>query len=206
MYPKISQNIMIELKNVNKTCKSIVAEIEENEILIVFPMLRTIMGHISEGDKLEISYLINENKYKFDSQVIGRKNGTVPLLRITKPIENEIVRVQRRDNFRVKANLDLIVNDTTVTTLDISGGGLQFTCKTDLELQEGSEMTGTLIVPTSHNNDSTPINFVGQVKRIQMNKDESLKNVAVQFTKLNQKDQMKIIQFCNYKLRQIRLK
>jgi c-di-GMP-binding flagellar brake protein YcgR len=206
MYPKIGQNIMVELKNVDMTCKSIVAEIRENEILIAFPMFRTIMGHILEEDKLEISYLINENKYKFESQVIGKNNGDVPLLRITKPKEHEIVRVQRRENFRVKANIQLIMNETTVTTLDLSAGGLQFTCMPDLGIQEGSEIAGTLIVPTPHNNDSIPINFVGQVKRIHLNKDEDRKNVAVQFTRLDQKDEMKIIQYCNYKQRQMRLK
>ncbi|MFH7818131.1 flagellar brake protein [Neobacillus thermocopriae] len=206
MYPKISQNIHIELKKVDMTCNSIVAEIRENEILIAFPMFRTITGHILEGDKLEISYLINENKYKFESQVIGKNNGDVPLLRISKPNENEIVRVQRRENFRVKANLPLIMNETTATTLDLSAGGLLFTCKSDIGLQEGSEIAGTLIVPSPHHNDSTPINFIGQVIRIQSNKEEGRKNIAVQFTKLDQKDEMKIIQYCNFKQRQNRLK
>lgn len=81
MYPKINQNITIQLFNQDLLWKSIVAEIGDEELFISFPMDHTINGLLQNGTILQVSYTANESKYTFTSEIIGRKIETIPLLR-----------------------------------------------------------------------------------------------------------------------------
>jgi c-di-GMP-binding flagellar brake protein YcgR len=99
MYPKVSQHIDIEI-NHDHSCRSVVAEVGENEIYINFPMDRTIIGMLSIGTKLDISFIVEGNRYQFVSEIIGRKIDGIPLIKITKPNENSISKIQLREYFR----------------------------------------------------------------------------------------------------------
>jgi c-di-GMP-binding flagellar brake protein YcgR len=202
MYPKVNQNIVIEISREEKTFKSIVAEVGVKEILIGFPMDHNIFGRLPIGTTVDITYLIGDNLYKFKSNVIGKRNDSMPLIVIDKPNEKDIKKIQRRDNFRVKANLSVNVKDHEVTTVDLSGGGLQFTCKENFELVYGEVVSGTLVIP----GETEAVTFQGIVRRIFKTDIEDRKNVGVAFTSLNQKDQAKITRYCFEKQRQMRLK
>ncbi len=202
MYPKVNQNIVIEIKNEEKNFKSIVAEVGNKEILIGFPMDLKIIGLLPDETIVYITYLVGEYLYKFQTSIIGKRNDNIPLFRVVKPKEVDIKKIQRRDNFRVKANLSLRLKDTELTTVDISAGGIQFSCKDSFEIQYGEVISGTLKIP----GESEPVNFEALVRRIGGNNIEERKNVAVAFSSLNQKDQVKITRYCFEKQRKMRLK
>jgi c-di-GMP-binding flagellar brake protein YcgR len=202
----VNQNIVINVKNKNESCRSIVADVGEKEILIGFPMDKHMMGLLTAGTKLEVTFLSGEHKYKFQTEIIGKKIENILLVRIRKPQENEILKIQLRENFRINTNLRLILNENELNTLNISAGGVLFSCKVDLPLLDGEEISGTLLVPNIQNNQLEPVNFQGQIKRINLINSEERKNVAIGFTVINKQEQMKIIQYCFEKQRQIRLK
>jgi c-di-GMP-binding flagellar brake protein YcgR len=206
MYPKVNQNIVVNIRGLGKSCRSIVAEMGEKEILIVFPMDGNTIGLLPTGTSLDVTFMSNENQYKFRTEIIGRKKENIPLFRITKPQENEIARVQRRDNFRMNTNLRLVLNETELITINISAGGVLFSGGVDLQLQEGEVVSGTLFVPNPQNKVAEPITFQGQIKRINLIENQQRKNVGIKFTKLNPRDQTKIIQYCFEKQRQMHLK
>ncbi|ETI69355.1 flagellar brake protein [Neobacillus vireti] len=205
MYPKVNQNIIIDIKNHEQSCRSIIAEVEEHEILISFPMDRNIIGLFTEGTQLDIIFMADDHQYKFQTEIIGKKKDRIPLCRITKPQENEIIRIQRRENFRVNSHLRLMINEIKFNTINISSGGMLFSCGADVKLQEGEEVSGTLFVPNVQNKEAALIPFQGQIIRIHLLEQER-KNVGMKFTKMDKKDQMKIVQHCFEKQRQIRLK
>ncbi|CAH2712898.1 putative protein YpfA [Neobacillus rhizosphaerae] len=206
MYPKVNQNIMIDLKSHDQSCRSIIAEIGENEILISFPLDRNMIGLLMEGMQVDVIFMMDDDQYKFQTEIIGRKNDKIPLCRISKPQEKEIIRIQRRDNFRVNSHLLLLLNETKLNTINISAGGMLFSCGMDLELQQGEVVSGTLIVPAIPNKNSALIPFQAQIKRIHLIKNQDRKNVALKFIEMDKQDQMKIVQHCFEKQRQMRLK
>ncbi|WP_169797570.1 flagellar brake protein [Neobacillus fumarioli] len=206
MYPKINQNITIQLFNQDLLWKSMVAEIGDEELFISFPMDHTINGLLQNGTILQVSYTANESKYTFTSEIIGRKIETIPLLRLKKPLETQIAKIQQRENFRVNANLRLILQEREVRTLNISAGGLLCSCHMDLPLVEREEVSGTIFVPNVTNNEASPLSFKGEITRIHLIKELDRQNVAVKFIRLDPQDQKKIVQFCFEKQRQLRMK
>jgi c-di-GMP-binding flagellar brake protein YcgR len=206
LFPKVNQSIVINIKNEYQSCRSIVAEAGEKEILISAPMDKNMVGLLIVGTQLDVTFIAGKNKYKFQSEIIGTKKENILLYRITKPQEKEIIKIQNRENFRVNTNLRLVLNENELNTINISVGGLLFSSTVDLQLQKGEEIAGTLFVPNILNKGLEPITFQGHIKRVNLINNEERKNVAVGFTKINQRDQMKITQYCFEKQRQLRLK
>jgi c-di-GMP-binding flagellar brake protein YcgR len=206
LFPKVNQSIVINIKNENQSCRSIVAEVGEKEILISAPLDKNMIGLLPDGTLLDVTFIAGEHKYKFHTEIIGRKKENILLFRLTKPQQKEIIKVQYRENFRVNTNLRLVLNENELNTINISVGGLLFSSGVDLQLQKGDEIAGTLFIPNIINKELEAITFQGHIKRVTLINNEERKNVAVGFTKINQRDQMKITQYCFEKQRQLRLK
>jgi c-di-GMP-binding flagellar brake protein YcgR len=199
MYPKVNQHILFDI-NETHSCRSVIAEIGNTDLFISFPMDRTIIGLLTIGTKLDICYIMGDNKYKFKSEIIGRKVDPIPLIQITKPEEKSIVKVQQRENFRVSANLNLRLKDKDFITTNISAGGLLFTCKPDFSLQDREVVTGTLFIS------GESIAFQGEIKRLSMAENQDIKFAGIEFLNINQRDQSKILQYCFEKQRKLRMK
>jgi c-di-GMP-binding flagellar brake protein YcgR len=206
MYPKVNQNIKIDILNHDLSCRSNVAEVGETDILISIPLDREIIGLLSIGTKLEITFITGENKYEFKTEIIGRTKDTISLLRLTKPLEKDIVKIQQRENFRVNSNLRLIINKHELNTINISAGGALFSSKLDFPYREGEEVTGILYIPNIQSKNIEPISFQSKIIRINLIKNQERKNVAIEFTNIKRNDQIKIIQHCFEKQRKSRSK
>jgi len=197
---------MIDIKSHDQSCRSMIAEVGDNEILIGFPLDKNIIGLLTEGTQIDIIFMVDENQYKFHSEIIGKKKDKIPLCRISKPLEKEIIRIQRRDNFRVNSHLQVMINENKYNTINISAGGLLFSCGVGMEWHQGDVISGTLVVPGIQNKDSAIIPFHGQIQRINLIKTQDSLHIAIKFTMLDKQDQMKIIQHCFERQRQISLK
>jgi c-di-GMP-binding flagellar brake protein YcgR len=205
MFPKVNQIIVIYIKSENYHCRSIVAEVRETEILIAFPMDINIIGMLTVGTQLDITFITGENKYKFKTEIIGKEKENILLYRITKPNEKEIIKIQLRENFRVNSNQLLKLDEKELKTINLSAGGVLFSTRMDHQLQMGEEVSGTLFLPNILNKELEPIPFQGKIIRINVIENEDRKNVAVEFTKVIKRDQSKIIQHCFEKQRQLRM-
>ncbi len=206
MFPKVNQNIVIDLTSEGLSCKSIVAGIEENEILISFPIARNMIGQLHTGSKIDVSYMMGDNKYKFHTEILGKREETIILFRIKKPDEKAIIKIQQREYFRVSTNCRLIIEDNELYTINISGGGILFSCDIHMPLQIGDLVSGTLYIPKSINHPPEPIAFQCKIVRINLNMAQERKLVGVKFTEIGQKEQNRIIQYCMEKQRQNRMK
>ncbi|HJV44982.1 MAG TPA: PilZ domain-containing protein [Bacillota bacterium] len=200
MYPSVNQTIIVNTEQ--GTYKTIVAEILDDEILIAYPVAANKIIILPEDQTLEILFVTGESQYRFFSKIIGRKRENIALYRIQKPLENNIAKIQRRENFRVPATLDLTVKDMKFPTVNISGGGLLFTCPQSFEIKENEDIPCTLIIPQKT---SELIKFQARVARITPQEDSTKKNVGVEFTRMDEKSRTQIIQYCFEKQRQNRL-
>ncbi|MED3563477.1 flagellar brake protein [Bacillus xiapuensis] len=206
MYPKVGQNIEILIKEHDHSCRSIIAEIGEHDILIAVPLNRNFIGMLTKGAEIDVLFLSEENQYKFKTEIIAKtKDEKIPLYRLIKPEQNDIVRIQRRENFRVNSHLRLVVDQKELTTINISAGGLLYSNGIDHDLKIGDEISGTLYIPNLQNKENEPIAFSGIIRRVSLIEKQQRTNIAVEFTQLMYRDQRKVIQHCFEKQRQMRL-
>jgi c-di-GMP-binding flagellar brake protein YcgR len=206
MYPKVNQNIFINLKGHDQSWKSIVAEIGEDEILIGIPMDRTIFGLLQNGTQTEVSYISDGKRYMFSSVIIGREVQNIIIAKLKKPKEIEIMQIQLREYFRVVANLRVILKEKESNTVNISAGGLLCSCDSSLPFKHGEVVSGTILVPNTTDEGINTIPFQCEIIRVDLVKELERNQVALKFIKINQQDQQRILQYCFNKQRQMRLK
>lgn len=205
MFPEVNQNIELDIADYNRPFRSIVAEVKEEEILVSFPLEKNSL--FPKGTKVKVVYVQGENKYGFQTEIIGRKIDNISLYRLSKPEESKIIRIQKRDNFRVNANLRLIINENKeLYTLNISAGGILFSCQENIQLREGEVVSGTLFIPSHRGKVIESITFQGRILRKIKLDNQIRKNIAIKFVNLDQRDQMKVIQYCLEKQKQNRRK
>lgn len=146
---KINQSIDIEVKKglYKGTFPSKIDEVNEENVKILAPYRNGEIVPLREGTEVNIFFTGNDAAYKFNSEIIERIKEQVKLLVITPP--EDIVRIQRRDYFRldvkkdakyrklddyelgdkIDCNKDFIESQT----IDLSGGGVRLVNESDLE-------------------------------------------------------------------------
>jgi c-di-GMP-binding flagellar brake protein YcgR len=202
MYPKVNESIIVDIPVENNAYFSIIAEVRNEDILITCPIVSGLFQIIPLETPIEITYIMNGDRFKFHSQIIERIKDNIPLYRIQKPKQEEIIRVQNRDNFRVLAALKVKIKQKEFTTMNISGGGLLFLCQPDFELKEEEIVSGSLFIPTSSTKVVGSIQFEAKVVRISSQENTNMKNVGISYTKIDEKQRKKIIQYCFQKQRE----
>lgn len=202
---KVNQNIVVNVEVEDQSFQSIVAEITEKEIFISLPLEGVVLRNLPVKTSISVYYSTGDNQYKFPSAIVGKISDNIPLYRIVKPQPKDMIKVQRRDNFRVKTNLSLKLNDYDLITLNISAGGLLCSCSKDLMLKVGDAVTGILSLPPIENKAMDPIHFQGSIKRVSQMDHPDKMYVALEFGRLSDRDQMNLVQYCFYKQKQNRL-
>ncbi|MBC8081067.1 MAG: flagellar brake domain-containing protein, partial [Gorillibacterium sp.] len=139
MLPNINQLLFMQMKvldeeEANQEYKSRIADISETELMIEVPLNENTgrLKRLVQGDELSAYFLSEEGyKYFFSTTVIGFREDVIRLVRIRKPLQEEITRTQRRNFLRVTADLELSLqladgSYQIVNTDDIGGGGISF--------------------------------------------------------------------------------
>ena len=196
MFPRINQNIVVEVLDKEQSFRSIIGEIRIDELLIGLPMDNSSKWILPNGTKLAVTYFTGDNQYKFPTEIIGRTMENIPLYILKKPREKEITRIQRRNNFRVSTQIPIILDDKEYFTLNISAGGTLFACPASSRFQEGQELAGVLHIPTSQNNQTEPVTFKGRVKRIKLLETQEIKNIGLEFLEIDQRQENKLMKYC----------
>lgn len=136
MYPKINEHLYIQVASsdaaeAENEYRSRIADIEDDALLIEIPMQigKARLKKLFMGDELSV-YFLTEGGIKnyFNTHVIGFKEDVIRMIRIRKPEEEHIFKIQRRSFLRVNAELELAVKDSLgsrilVRTDDVGGGG-----------------------------------------------------------------------------------
>jgi len=189
-----------------KGLSSRVEEIDDEHILLSAPTYRGEIVPLRTGMRINVSYVLNNCAYSFNTVIVARKKEKLPVIVINKP--HTIVRVQRRHWVRVAATLDveynLISADSETnptyagTTIDISGGGIRFMTRGVLE-------AGQIINLKIYLPDKSPIATKARIIRIlEKAKDEGDPSKAVlEYVDINENDREKIIKYVFEKQREL---
>ncbi|WP_246062139.1 flagellar brake protein [Paenibacillus oralis] len=138
-------------------------------------------------------------KYQFKTKVIAQ-NGTSPIrLQLTMPQDGEILRVQKREYFRVPVELNFELENKQIghpnrqyRTRDISGGGLSFITSERPFQDDETDPKGILFIENGESTSMIP--FESRV--VYQNPTTLGYQVALKFTKIRESHRDTIIKFC----------
>lgn len=166
-------NKKLEILIGEKYFNSNVQDVTDEYIAISIPINSGEYIPLSKGAIIDVIYYEEENLYKFESSVLGRKFENIPILLIAKPVD--IKKIQRRKYVRIPiiSSVKYVnlknqprTNPKTLTSsqylkavlVDLSGGGMR------VRVTEEVKVNDFLMMSLTVNNEDTFM--VGQVMRI----------------------------------------
>ncbi|MFW5856033.1 MAG: flagellar brake protein [Bacillota bacterium] len=205
---QVNQQIEIEVKSgpYKGTYPSKIAAINEEFVKIYPPFKSESVVPLRPGSDIFVFFTGDDAAYKFNSKVIRRIKENIHLLVIEPP--EEIVRIQRRNYFRLEVKRDVryrLINDdlepiqdyVDSKTIDISGGGVKLILNSELEENDLVEML--IDIP-----DLSDVPLPGEVKQIYSLPDG--KAVGIEFINLKRRVRDQIIGWLFDYQRQLRRK
>ncbi|MGG0655573.1 flagellar brake protein [Rummeliibacillus pycnus] len=211
---KIGTNIILESISSESSerfrCK--IVEQKNNAIYIDYPISveTNKTSFLLEGGQYRASF-VDESKdaHAFKTQVLGRIKSNIPMIMLSFPTDDEIIKIQRREFVRVITPVDVAVEYDNqffqFITEDISAGGLAILINQPVPFKENDELQITIVLPFNNSNDG--IKYVQTTARLVrfIERDNTI-IAPLQFTNTDDIDRQNIIRFCFERQLQIRKK
>ena len=189
-------------------CK--VVEQKDGVIYIDYP-INTITkktAFLIDGAQFRVTFN-DESKqsFAFNTEVLGRKKGNIPMIMLTCPPDEEFIKIQRREFVRVETPVDVAVEyDNRFTQLvadDISAGGVLLALQGSINFKIGDEVRLTIVLPYTNKE----IRYVQTDALVVTTFERNNRTLAsVQFTDTDDIDKQYIVRFCFERQLQIRKK
>ncbi|MBN8234699.1 PilZ domain-containing protein [Halobacillus kuroshimensis] len=177
-------------------------DIDQDQVYIDYPIHTETgkTGFFYEGTSFHASFVGEDDcVYWFKTEVLTRKIKNIPVIVLSFPGMNDLVRIQRRRYVRVDAAVDVaaLSSDYSFTTVtsDISGGGMMFTRPPHHDIQQGDEMDFIIVLPMNAG-DYFYIPTTGLVVRVVPATSSQTARISVEFTDIEEKDRQQIIRYC----------
>lgn len=206
---KIGTPLLIELSSSNQDeveryrCKLV--EMNNFQLFIDYPVNERTgrTGFFLEGTECKVSFVGKDDSiYMFHSEVRGRKKLTIPVLLLSYPGQDKLLRIQRREYVRIETAVDVAVHDPlkrfspfTSVTFDISGGGAAVILPTDHHLKSGMEIEVWFVIHLN-NGDIKYLQTTSRVVRIVFGGGVQRDKASLQFMDIRESDQQTIVRFC----------
>ncbi|MBG9736067.1 flagellar brake protein [Paenibacillus alvei] len=205
MLPNVNDTLYVQLireKTEGLTYKARVTEVNEQLLWMEIPLSEETgkYGLFSNGDELDIYFSQSDGtKWNFRSQVMGRRQDTIPMMSIRKPEPHWLTQMQRRNYLRIQAFLEMAIRTTDgvkflALTEDISGGGLSFTTDFKWGLRESQVLQCWIAVPF-RNGSIEHVPFTGHIVRVQP-MEEHRQLVMLKFEQIANVEQQRLIRYC----------
>lgn len=202
MKPKIGTILTLEPTYTNTLenfrCK--VVEEKENIILIDYPT-NTVTNRTSflkEGAQMLASFIEDAKAaYTFQTEVLGRVQGEIPMIMLSFPGIDQVIKIQRREFVRVDTPVDIAVefegDFSQFIAEDISAGGTALIINQPVSFKEGDMISLTISLPFS-NNEIKYIQTKALVVRIW--EKDMIRVASIQFADTEDVDKQQIVRFC----------
>ncbi|WP_431029676.1 flagellar brake protein [Lysinibacillus sp. LZ02] len=189
-------------------CK--VLEQKDGVIYIDYPVntITKKTAFLIDGAQFRVTFN-NEVKqsFAFNTEVLGRKAGNIPMIMLAYPQDEDVIKIQRREYVRVDTPVDIAVEYDGVFTqfiaADISAGGVLLNLREAVNFNDGDTVRLTIVLPYT----SGEIRYVqtdALVVRI-FERDERT-FASMQFTDTDDLDKQYVVRFCFERQLQIRKK
>lgn len=187
-----------------------VVEQGENVLYIDYPINTQTKktAFLVDGAQFRATFMNeSKNSFAFNTEVLGRKGGTVPMIMLACPPENEFIKIQRREYVRVETSADVAIEHdgkfAQFVTGDLSAGGLAVVINKPVTFKDDDEIKLTLVLPYA-NGDIKYVQTEAVVVRV-FEKD-SIQIASIQFTDTDDIDKQHIVRFCFERQVQLRKK
>jgi c-di-GMP-binding flagellar brake protein YcgR len=184
-------------------CK--VAEISPNSIHINYPVNmetgKTVF--LLNGMQFKASFIgKDQSLYLFETEVTGKIKQPIPLVVLSYPGEQQLIRIQRRQYVRVEANVDVAVHPlhgefssfTTITS-DISAGGAAIVLPRKIKGFEPGIRVDAWLVLHMRSGDIHYLNIPSKIVRIFKEKHSPVEKASLQFLDMTQQERLLLIRY-----------
>ncbi|MDU0069783.1 MULTISPECIES: flagellar brake protein [Bacillus] len=201
----IGDTITIEFENENQEniiAKSKVSSIEENVLRVHYPVdVETGRTIIIPTNTIAMIHFVNKQQdlYKFTSVIQGRDIcNDIPILNICLPEEDQMIRIQRRQFFRVNATIPVTDGSGSMFktyTANISAGGAALIIEETQKHKPEEDLNLSISLPNK-GHDETVIDVHAQVKRTYLDRRTNKLIMTVEFIMMNEHDKQTLVQYC----------
>ena len=177
-----------------------VVEITDNVVYIDYPVntITKKTAFLMDGAQFRITFTTElKQSMAFNTQVVGRKGGNIPMIMLSLPSKEEWIKIQRREYVRVETSADVAIElggrYRQYVTSDISAGGILVKLRGAVNFVEGDRVNLLLVLPFS-NGDIRYVQTEGAVVRL-FERDQG-EYASIQFTDTDEVDKQYIVRFC----------
>ncbi len=146
---EVNQDVEIEVKKgpYRGTYETRVADLKEEEIDLLTPFAEGSLVPLRQGLEVRIFFAGDSAAYKFPATIKYRSSNSVPTLTVEKPDSEDIVKIQRRQHFRLEVRKKVFYRQVDddwepltsgfeeTHTMDISGGGVKMLLPGEEEIE-----------------------------------------------------------------------
>ncbi|WP_339238415.1 cyclic di-GMP receptor DgrA [Bacillus sp. PS217] len=201
---EIGENVLLEYieENELKKAKSKAVSIENNELLIAYPVDivtgRTVILH----NDMEVTVEFvgkDEVPYRFTSRIKGKVKDKLQMICLEVPPREKMKRIQRRQYVRTDAVLDVQIqpgNEEEIRTLsyNISAGGISVVLADGLSFQSGESLR--LIIRLPEEEHTRQIETEAVVRRIFNDPKSEKRKMTLEYSEIAAGDQQALLQYC----------
>ncbi|CUB17604.1 Flagellar brake protein YcgR [Bacillus subtilis] len=201
---EIGENVLLEYieENELKKAKSKAVSIENNELLIAYPVDvvtgRTVILH----NDIEVTVEFvgkDEVPYRFTSRIKGKVKEKLQMICLEMPPSEKMKRIQRRQYVRTDAVLDVLIQPTNkeefcTLSYNISAGGIAVILAEGRSLQSGESLR--LIISLSEEENTRQIETEAVVRRIFEDLKSGKRKMTLEYTGIAASDQQFLLQYC----------
>ncbi|MBP2240700.1 c-di-GMP-binding flagellar brake protein YcgR [Cytobacillus eiseniae] len=183
-------------------CK--IVEKTNNKIYIDYPKNmetnRTVF--LLDGTQLKGNFVTEDDTvYLFECEVLSRVKHNIPMIVLSYPGEEHLMRIQRRQYVRVETPVDVAVHSMNAEfppmitiTDDISAGGAAIISPKNCPLKPSMEINNWFVLPMQ-NGETHYLKLKSKVVRLLEKKDAN-PIISVQFVDISPKDRQLLLRFC----------
>ncbi|XJZ26064.1 flagellar brake protein [Bacillota bacterium Lsc_1132] len=204
---QIGDILTLELKNAEhiEKFKCRLVDRKDKMLYIDYPInLRTNKtAFLFDGTQLNATFIDQDGTsvFLFKSEIVGRVRHNIPMLVLTYPGPEGLIKIQRRNYVRIEAAVDIAIHPLkneflpfTAVTDDISAGGAAVLIPQDKLLQPDM-MVKTWLVLILQNGEYHYLSFSSRVVRV-IRFNETMNKLSLQFNKISNMERQLLLRFC----------
>jgi c-di-GMP-binding flagellar brake protein YcgR len=179
-------------------------DIRDNEFYIDYPISLTTnrAAFLLDGTQLKVTFVGNDGSsiYLFESEINGRVKKNIPMLILTYPGKNHLIKIQRRQYVRVETAVDIAIHPlefefapiTTITD-DLSAGGAAVLIPKEVTIKTDMKILAWLVL-IMQNGDYHYMKLQSRIVRI-IHFSETRNKVSIQFLDVSNQERQLLLRF-----------
>jgi c-di-GMP-binding flagellar brake protein YcgR len=179
-------------------------DIRDNEFYIDYPisLATNRAAFLLDGTQLKVTFVGNDGSsiYLFESEINGRVKKNIPMLILTYPGNNHLIKIQRRQYVRVETAVDIAIHPlefefapiTTITD-DLSAGGSAVLIPKEVSIKTDMRILAWLVL-IMQNGDYHYMKLQSRLVRI-IPFSETRNKVSIQFIDVSNQERQLLLRF-----------